>query len=71
MERGRPLRLRNSRFKGKLIDLEREKRKKENLYYSCGKSGHRAKEYKSRPKELHVIEKTGIGEQKADTPIIP
>lgn len=71
MERGRPSKPRNSRFKGKPMDLEREKRKKENLCYSCGKSGHRAKECKSRPKELHVIEKTGIGEQKADTPIIP
>ena len=71
IERERSLRLKNLRTK-KPTDQEREKRKKENLYYNYRKAGHRAKEYKSKAKELYVIEKTtGIEDQKADTSIIP
>jgi hypothetical protein len=30
------------------MSKEKERRKKENLYYTYGKSGYRAKEYKSK-----------------------
>ena len=48
---------------------EREKCRRENLYFNCGKSGHRAREYNSRPERLHVIEdnQSDIIEKKADT----
>ena len=36
----------NPRSKG--INKEKEKRKRENLYYIYGKSGYRAKEYRSK-----------------------
>ena len=66
---------RSSRPKGKFqrqgpSPRERERRKKENLCYSYGKSGHRAREYGTRPHGLHMMDDTaGIGETKADTPI--
>lgn len=68
MERGR-----SSRPKGKLqrkgpSNKERERRKKENLCYNCGKSGHRAKECGTRPQGLYMMDNTaGIEEKKADT----
>ncbi|KIW11736.1 hypothetical protein PV08_09008 [Exophiala spinifera] len=69
MERGR-----SSRPKGKFqrkgpSNKERERRKKENLCYNCGKSGHRAKECGTKPLGLHMMQaRTGAGEKKADTP---
>ena len=35
--------------KGPRDNNEREKRRRENLYYKCGKSGHQAKEYDTQP----------------------
>jgi Retrotransposon gag protein/Zinc knuckle len=52
---------------------EKEKRRRENLCYSCGKSGHRARDCDSQPQKLHMMNDitigapAGIEETKADT----
>ena len=54
-----------------MTDNERERRKKENLCYGCGKPGHRARECDSRPQGLHMMNDNcataGISAKKADT----
>ena len=65
----------NNRFRGRgrkpLTDNERERRKNENLCYTCGKSGHRARECDSKPQGLHMMNDNGatagISAKKADT----
>ncbi|KAK5414258.1 hypothetical protein LTR06_004071 [Exophiala xenobiotica] len=70
MERGR-----SSRLKGKFqrkgpSNQERERRKKDNLCYNYGKSGHIARECGTKPERLHMIDDTiGIEAKKADTSI--
>ena len=69
MELGRPLQPRfqsNRLYRG---NKERDKRRRENLCYNCGKSGYRAKEYNSKPERLHAIndEIFDMIEKKADT----
>ena len=74
MQQGPPSRG-NNRFRGRgrkpLTDNERERRKKDNLCYTCGKSGHRARECDSRPQGLHMMNDdgatAGISAKKADT----
>ena len=34
--------------KGPRDNNERERRRRENLYYNCGKSGHQAREYETQ-----------------------
>lgn len=55
--------------KGQGSNQERDRRRRENLCYNCGKSGHRAKECKTQAHGLHMmIDATaGIEEKKADT----
>jgi hypothetical protein len=72
MKQGRPSRSGGPRFRrtGFGGNKERERRKKENLCYNCGKSGHRAKECHAKAQQLHMMDDSaGIGEQKADTPM--
>ena len=67
MEPKRSSRPKKEGFKGKKPwNREKEKRKRDNLCYTCGKSGHRAKECKSKPEELHMMT-TGKVAKKADT----
>ena len=63
-------------FKGQgrrpLDNAERERRKKDNLCYNCGKSGHRARDCRSsKPMGLHVMSNEGAlagsSAKKADT----
>ena len=61
---------RPSRPGPQLSQQEREKRKKENLCYNCGKSGHRASNCRAgRAQQLHMMieGKAGILAKKADT----
>ena len=70
MERGRSSRPNKGKFQRKgPSKKEQERRRKENLCYSCGKSGHMARECGNRPRELHMMEKVtaGIEAKKADT----
>ena len=72
MERGRSSRPNKDKFQYRgPSKKEQERRKKENLYYSYGKSGHIAKGYGNGPRSLHIIEKVtaGIEGKKADTSI--
>ena len=48
---------------------EREKCRRENLCFNCGKSRHRARECNSRPERLHVMKdnQPSMIEKKADT----
>ena len=48
---------------------EREKCRRENLCFNCGKSGHRAWECNGRPKRLHIMEDnpSSVIGKKADT----
>ncbi len=72
MERGRSSRPNKGKFPRQgLSNKERERRKKDNLCYSCGKSGHMARECGNGPKGLHMMEKVtaGIEGKKADTSI--
>jgi hypothetical protein len=70
MERGRPSRPKGKFQRQGLSPKERERRKKDNLCYNCGKSGHRARECGTRPQGLHMMDDiAGIGETKADTPM--
>ena len=67
---GRPSRLGNPRRgQGNGGNKEREKRRRENLCFNCGKSGHRAQECNSRPERLYVMEDNqfSVIEKKADT----
>lgn len=71
MQHGRPSR---SRPGPKLGDKEREKRKKDNLCYNCGKSGHRARECRvGMAQELHMMtaKSAGMLAKKADTSMRP
>ena len=66
----RPIRGGRGRGRGGYNTQERERRKKDNLCYNCGKSGHMARDCGSGARGLHMMEKvTGIGETKADTPM--
>lgn len=71
MEHGRPSRPNQPKrsFRGNQgNNKERDRRRRENLCYNCGKSGHRAKECKSTPERLHMMnDETGMIEKKADT----
>jgi hypothetical protein len=70
MEHGRSSRPGKPRFGGRNQgnNKEREKRRRENLCFNCGKSGHRARECKSTAQGLHMMcDDTGIGGKKADT----
>ena len=65
---------RPSRVGSQLSQQERERRKRENLCYNCGKSGHRANECRSgRAQQLHMMiqGKAGMLEKKADTSMRP
>jgi len=55
--------------RGGLDKAERERRKRENLCYTCGKPGHRSKDCSSKEtqKQLHMTE-IPTGGDKADTP---
>lgn len=71
MQHGRPSR---SRPGPKLSDKEREKRKKDNLCYNCGKSGHRARECRvGMAQDLHMMtaKSAGMLAKKADTSMRP
>jgi Retrotransposon gag protein/Zinc knuckle/WCCH motif len=70
MERGRSSRPDKPRFggRGQGGNKEREKRRRDNLCFNCGKSGHRARECKGTAQGLHMMcDDTGIEEKKADT----
>jgi len=49
-----------------LDDKERERRKTNNLCYTCGKAGHRSADCRSKGQQLHMMNATP-GEEKADT----
>ena len=64
--KGKPFR------KNNVGEKERERRRRDRLCYNCGKSGHQAKECKSRAQELHMMnDSAGTMEQKADTIVEP
>jgi Retrotransposon gag protein/Zinc knuckle len=70
MEHGRSSRPNKPRFSRGSggTNKEREKRRRDNLCFNCGKSGHRARECSSAAQGLHMMnEETGIEEKKADT----
>ena len=72
MEHGRPSRPNKPRFKGNPTpNRERDRRRRDNLCYNYGKSGHRAKECDNRAQGLHMMgnNQTGIAGKKADTAI--
>ena len=75
MQSGRALRSKQlNRSNQKLKNnSERERRRRENLYYNYGKSGYQARECNTPPKELYIInineKRTGIVVKKADTTI--
>jgi len=52
-------------------DKERDRRRQENLCYTCGKPGHRARDCKTTAQGLHMMSDgiAGMEEQKADTSI--
>jgi hypothetical protein len=63
---------RPSRFgKGPTSNAERDRRRRDNLCYNYGKSGHRAKECKTQAHGLHMMidASAGIEEKKANTSI--
>ena len=57
------------RSQGNGENREREKRRRENLCFNCGKTRHRARECNSRPERLHVMEdnQSDVIEKKANT----
>lgn len=70
MENGGSSRPRKPEFRGKKLGKdEREKRKRDNLCYSCGKSGHQARDCRSQPQGLHMMNAgtAGMIGKKADT----
>ena len=73
MDSGRPSRPRAQGSRGHGGNKERERRRRENLCYNCGKSGHRAMECNSKPERLHMMNDntSGMIEKKADTIMKP
>lgn len=66
----KPSRFQKGRRGGSMGGKERERRRKENLCFTCGKSGHRAAECDNASgRALHMIvkESTGTPAKKADT----
>jgi hypothetical protein len=73
IEHGRPSRLNNkpsfNRGGHGGNNREKEKRRRDNLCFNCGKSGHRARDCNSNAQGLHIMNdnSAGIKEKKADT----
>ena len=75
MERGKPTSRNGNRGRGRGgfhggNNRERERQRNENLCFSCGKPGHRARECKRNAQDLHMMTSGGTAgseETKADT----
>ena len=70
IEHGRSSRLGKPRFnnRGYGGNKERERRRRDNLCYNCGKSRHQARECNSNAQRLYMMnDKTGMIEKKANT----
>ena len=73
MDSGRPSWLRAQGGRGHGGNKERERRRRENLCYNCGKSGHRAMECNSKPERLYMMNDntSSMIEKKANTIMKP
>ena len=73
MDSGRPSWLRAQGSRSHRGNKEQERRRRENLYYNCRKSRHRAMEYNSKPKRLHMMNNntSSMIEKKANTIMKP
>ncbi|SLM35925.1 Zinc finger, CCHC-type [Lasallia pustulata] len=73
MQERRPSRPKQRGFQRSGNNAERERRRRDNLCYNCGKSGHQARECKGTPHTLHMMTvkedeiTAGMVGQKADT----